>query len=206
MGIVNFEGFLIAALFFIMTPGIDTLFVLNKSITGGFKAGRYASLGVNIGVLIHSLIAAFGVSLLVAQSEILLLAIKYVGGIYIIFLGIKKLTATSPLLSNISDTQVLTGKNTFISGLVTNSLNPKVALFILAFFPQFILPEALSNPIPMLILGLTYASIGILWYVSLSLFASQFATKIVENPKMAKAINTIAGITFVFLGLQIIYA
>mgnify|MGYP001252005969 FL=1 len=154
----------------------------------------------------HSLIAAFGVSLLVAQSEILLLAIKYVGGIYIIFLGIKKLTATSPLLSNISNTQVPTGKNTFISGLVTNSLNPKVALFILAFFPRFILPEALSNPIPMLILGLTYASIGILWYVSLSLFASQFATRIVENPKMAKAINTLAGITFVFLGLQIIYA
>ena len=97
-------------------------------------------------------------------------------------------------------------KSDFWSGFLTNSLNPKVALFILAFFPQFILPEALSNPIPMLVLGLTYASIGIIWYVSLSLFASQFATKIVENPKMAKAINTIAGITFVFLGLQIIYA
>ena len=104
MGIVNFEGFLIAALFFIMTPGIDTLFVLNKSITGGFKAGRYASLGVNIGVLVHSLIAAFGVSLLVAQSEILLLAIKYVGGIYIIFLGIKMCSYEIGNITNSSNT------------------------------------------------------------------------------------------------------
>ncbi|MDX1328768.1 MAG: LysE family translocator, partial [Arenibacter sp.] len=88
MGIENFLAFLLTALFFVMTPGLDTVFILNKSITQGRKAGFYASLGINSGVLVHTLFAALGLSILIAQSAMAFSLIKYLGAAYMIYLGI----------------------------------------------------------------------------------------------------------------------
>src|SRR5690606_5997903 len=88
MGIENFYTFAISTLFFIMTPGIDTVFVLNKSITEGKKSGICASLGVNTGIMIHTLIGALGLSILISNSPFVLATIKYCGAVYLVYTGV----------------------------------------------------------------------------------------------------------------------
>ncbi len=204
MGIENFVAFSFTALLFIMTPGMDTVFVLNRSISQGKTSGTYAALGVNAGVIVHTLFAALGLSILVAQSPLAFTAIKYIGAIYIVYLGIaqirKKVVPTQTLEGNQYRN---TRKNNFVSGFFTNALNPKVALFFLAFFPQFITPSQIQNPIPFIILGLTYALIGIVWYLFLSNFAGLFSKKFQKNPKANLYINKGAGIAFILLGIGI---
>ena len=204
MGIENFTAFAFTALLFIMTPGMDTVFVLNKTISQGKTSGAYAALGVNAGIAVHTLFAALGLSILVAQSPYAFTAIKYVGAIYIIYLGIMQLRKR---LDPIPVTGVIqnktTRKNNFTSGFMTNALNPKVALFFLAFFPQFIAPTQLQNPVPFLILGLTYAVMGIVWYLCLTYFAGIFSQKLQSNPNTNVWINKISGVIFVLMGIGI---
>lgn len=204
MGIQNFITFLVTALFFVMTPGIDTLFILNKSISQGKKSGIYAALGINTGVLTHTFFAALGLSVLIAKSALVFTIIQFVGAAYLIYLGVFKLIKKSDFLTE--ETSVKKTKNTkndFWTGFFTNSLNPKVALFFLAFFPQFINPSQIENPIPFILLGVTFALIGVIWYMSLSIFASVFSEKIKNNPKAGIWINKCSGIAFIILGLNI---
>lgn len=204
MGIENYTTFAFTALLFIMTPGMDTVFVLNKAISQGKTSGAYAALGVNAGIAVHTLFAALGLSLLVAQSPYAFTAIKYVGAIYIIYLGIMQLRKRlDPVFVNGVVQNQTTRKNTFTSGFMTNALNPKVALFFLAFFPQFITPTQLQNPVPFLILGLTYAVMGIVWYLCLTYFAGTFSQTLQGNPKTNVWINKISGVIFVLMGIGI---
>lgn len=204
MGIENLITFMITALFFIMTPGIDTVFVLNKSIGQGRKSGIYATLGVNAGVLIHTFFAAIGLSVLIAKSAYVFTLIKYAGAIYLICLGFLKFRNTKDLFPNDKKNQVQGSlKNNFWSGFLTNTLNPKVALFFLAFFPQFINPTQLENPIPFILLGFTYALIGIVWFLVVTLFASVFSQKLKDSPKAGFWLNKLSGLVFILMGIKI---
>ena len=206
MGIVNYLTFLITALVFVMTPGLDTLFVLNKSVIFGKRSGIKASLGVNTGVLTHTLFAALGLSVLIAQSELIFNAVKYLGAIYLVFTGITSLRKPSTFSENIpTENSKSKRKSDFWSGFLTNSLNPKVALFFMAFFPQFVTPEQLSSPLPFIILGVTYALIGVVWYLLLSVFAGNFSQKIKENPNVSLWINRVSGLLFILMGIQIAF-
>lgn len=206
LGIENFTTFMVSALFFIMTPGMDTFFVLNKSISYGRKSGIASAIGVNAGVLIHTLFSALGLTVIISQSEIGFMLVKYVGAIFIVYLGFKKLIDTKILLTNTQENEATkTTMNDFWSGFFTNSLNPKVALFFLAFFPQFIKTSDIENPLPFVLLGVTYALIGVVWYVILTLFASEFATSIKSNPKAGLWINKGSGLIFILMGLQVAF-
>lgn len=204
MGIENFITFLVTALLFVMTPGMDTVFVLNKSISQGRKSGVFATFGINVGVMSHTLLGALGVSVLLSQSDLAFTMVKYVGALYVVYLGLSKLINKNGLLAEVSENVKHSSKNDFWSGFMTNSLNPKVALFFLSFFPQFISPTQLENPIPYILLGVTYASIGIVWYLTLTFFASVFSVKIKNNTKMGLWINKISGLVFVIMGIHII--
>lgn len=206
MGIENFIAFIFTALLFIMTPGMDTVFVLNKAISQGKSSGNFAALGVNAGVIVHTLFAALGLSLLVAQSEYAFSVIKYIGAIYIVYMGIMQLRKKMDSSPISTDMPIInTRKNNFVSGFLTNALNPKVALFFLAFFPQFIAPTQLHNPIPFLLLGFTYTVIGVLWYLFLSYFAGSFSKKIQQNPKSNVYINRFSAGIFILMGLGIAF-
>ncbi|HLW32763.1 MAG TPA: LysE family translocator [Aequorivita sp.] len=204
MGIENFTAFAFTALLFIMTPGMDTIFVLNKTISQGKTSGAYAALGVNAGIIIHTLFAALGLSILVAQSGYAFTAIKYIGALYIIYLGIMQLRKKlDPTLNQNNIPSKTTRKNNFVSGFMTNALNPKVALFFLAFFPQFITPTQLQNPIPFIILGLTYTVMGIVWYLCLTYFAGTFSKKFQESKNANLYINKFSGMIFILMGIGI---
>ena len=205
MGIENFITFMLTALVFVMTPGIDTVFVLNKSIGQGVKSGVYASLGVNLGVLAHTFFAALGLTVLLSRSDFAFTAIKYIGFVYLVYLGILKLKKSKELIGvNTESVANKKGKNDFWSGFLTNTLNPKIALFFIAFFPQFISPTQLENPIPFVILGFTFAIIGTIWYLGLSFFASTFTHKITHNPNFSIWLNRLSGLVFILMGIKII--
>ncbi|MEL0643145.1 LysE family translocator [Olleya sp. Ti.3.14] len=205
-GIENFMTFMVTALFFIMTPGIDTVFVLNKSIGQGRKSGIVSAMGVNTGILTHTFLSAIGLTVLIAKSAIAFMVIKYIGAVYLVYIGIKKYRDTSALFTeNVIKKAENSSKNDFWSGFLTNSLNPKVALFFLAFFPQFIIPSKIEDPIPFILLGITFAVIGVVWYVTLTMFASTFSTKIIGHPKSGIWLNKISGFVFVLMGLQIAF-
>lgn len=205
MGIENFIAFIFTATLFILTPGIDTVFILNKSIGQGKKAGIYAALGINAGVLIHTLFAALGLSIIVAQSALAFTIIKYLGAAYLIYLGISKLIKKDDQMgfNDLTPQKAQNQRQNFVSGLITNTLNPKVALFFLAFFPQFIQPAAIQDSTPFILLGLTYAGIGLLWFIVLSFFAALFAGSIQKHPSANKWINKISGVAFILMGIKV---
>ena len=186
---------------------MDTVFVLNKTISQWKTSGAYAALGVNAGVIVHTLFAALGLSIFFAQSSYTFAAIKYIGAIYIIYLGIMQLRKKmDPTHDNGVIQNKTTRKNNFTSGFMTNALNPKVALFFLAFFPQFITPAHLQNPVPFLLLGLTYTVIGIVWYLCLTYFAGTFSQKFQYNPNTNLWINKFSGVIFILMGIGIAFA
>lgn len=203
MGIENVIAFMITALFFIMTPGIDTVFILNKSLGQGVKSGVYATLGVSSGVLIHTILATLGLSILIAKSPYAFSIIKYSGTVYLIYLGYVKLTEKQNLFSGNKEDEVKKGgKTAFWSGFLTNTLNPKVALFFLAFFPQFISPVKMEDSMPFLILGLIYALIGVIWFLVLTLFASICSQKIKNDPNVSLWLNRLSGIVFILMAIR----
>lgn len=204
MGIENFITFMLTALVFVITPGIDTVFVLNKSIVQGRKSGIQATFGINTGVLAHTVFAALGLSVLLSKSDFAFIIIKYVGFVYLIYLGYLKLKNNKEVLNIASDlSENKRVKSDFWSGFFTNTLNPKVALFFLAFFPQFIAADQIENPIPFLLLGVTFALIGTIWYLGLTFFASTFTDKIKSNPNFNIYLNKVSGIVFILMGIKI---
>lgn len=206
MGIENFIAFLVATVLFVLTPGIETVFLINKSISQGRRSGIYTSFGLNTGALVHTLFGALGLSIMVAKSAIFFALIKYLGAAYLIYLGVAKVMSKKGLIADTNEEQKKdSAKSSFTSGFVTNILNPKVALFFIAFFPQFISPAEIENPVPFIVLGVIYATMTTVWYLVLTSFAGSFSTKIKENEKIGVRLNKVSGAIFVLMGLQIAF-
>jgi threonine/homoserine/homoserine lactone efflux protein len=205
-GVENLLTFVITASIFVMTPGLDTVFIINKSISQGKKAGIYATMGINAGVLVHTVFAALGLSLVIARSVVAFALLKYVGASYLVYLGITKLISKETIVNTDAiSKQRKSSKHNFLSGVINNVLNPKVALFVLAFFPQFIKREYISSPVPFIILGITYAILGFTWLMMLTLFASTFSKKLTDHPKADKWISRFSGVTFILMGLKVAF-
>ena len=202
IGIENFGAFLLAGIILNLTPGADTMYILARSISQGKKAGIYSVLGISSGIIIHTFAAAFGLSLIIAQSALAFNMIKYLGAAYLVFLGIKSLFS-SKKTELVQVRQKLSGKKIFLSGMLTNVLNPKVALFFLAFLPQFIQLPYAQDPIPYLVLGLSFVATATLWTLVIALLSAKFASFIKKNQHIERWINRAAGVVFISLGLKI---
>ena len=128
-GIVNFEAFVIAGLLLNLTPGADTMYILGRSISQGKKAGIFSALGISTGAIFHVLFATMGLSIILAQSALAFEIVKYLGAGYLIFLGVKMLISHSGGALELKETKKVSYRNIYFSGIMTNILNPKVALF-----------------------------------------------------------------------------
>ncbi len=206
-GIQNFETFILAGILLNLTPGADTMYILGRSISQGKKAGILSALGIATGALVHCLFAALGLSIILAKSALAFEIVKYAGAAYLIFLGVKMLVSKS---SNNFDlekrTKTVSYKKIYISGIFTNILNPKVALFFLAFLPQFINPNYTNNGVPFLILGLTFVCTGTTWCLALAIFSSKLSKKIKKNYTIKKWLDRITGGLFIALGIKLALA
>jgi len=171
------------------------------------KSGIYAAMGICIGVLIHTTLAAFGLSLLLAKSALAFSIIKYLGAAYLIYLGVLKLILQKKSQQTLAPTVSATSSlgKTFLAAILTNTLNPKVAIFFLAFFPQFISPVAMTSAFPFILLGSTYAFLSLLWFSILALFAGAFTNKLQSNTLFSYWLNKCSAIIFILMGLKVAF-
>jgi RhtB (resistance to homoserine/threonine) family protein len=202
-GIHDFGLFLAAGVLLNLTPGPDTAYILGRSIVQGREAGIASALGICVGSIFHSCAAALGLSAILATSAVAFAAIKLLGGAYLIFLGIKMLLDRRRQLSLPSNFRRRTTIAAFRQGVFTNVLNPKVALFFLAFLPQFINPASNMKVFAFLMLGLTFVTTGTIWCLILAWFASAFSERLRTNETIGQWLNRAAGALFVFLGLRL---
>ncbi len=203
-GILNFETFILAGILLNLTPGADTMYILGRSISQGKKSGIVSALGISSGALLHCIFAALGLSILLAQSALAFGIVKYAGAVYLVYLGIRALVSKSTPTTLPKET--VTDQNyskIYISGILTNVLNPKVALFFLAFLPQFIDPKYTANTLPFFILGLTFVITGTIWCLLLAVFSARLASKIRKNPKVKTWLDKTTGFLFILLGIQL---
>jgi len=203
-GIIHFETFLLAGILLNLTPGNDTIFILTKSISQGRKAGIVSALGIGTGSVVHTILAAFGLSLIISKSILLFNIIKFAGAAYLIYIGYKMLTDKSPIKT---DGAILKSSVNYLKiyrdAIFTNILNPKVALFYIAFLPQFIDPTLQNTILPFLTLGTTFIATGIVWCLILATFASAIFSKLKRNKKVSTYINKICGLTMIALGIKV---
>ncbi|AWV97020.1 LysE family translocator [Arcticibacterium luteifluviistationis] len=206
-GIINFGAFVLSGMLVNVAPGADTMFILGRSISQGRKSGIYSALGILGGALIHCIMAAFGLSILLAKSALAFSIVKYLGAAYLIFLGLKLLFSKGAKLGE-TETAIKTEslKKIFWSGVLTDLLNPKVALFFLAFLPQFINPEYAENAIPFLILGFTFLFTGAIWCIGVAIFAARLSNKFRENPKIKYWLDKSTGGIFLALGAKLAFS
>jgi Putative threonine efflux protein len=201
-GIHDFGLFLAAGILLNLTPGPDTVYILGRSIAQGREAGIVSALGICLGSIFHTCAAALGLSAILATSALAFGAIKLLGGAYLIFLGIKMFIDRRKQLSLPSNFRRRTTAAAFRQGVLTNVLNPKVALFFLAFLPQFIEPTSSIKVLAFLMLGFTFVTTGTIWCLILAWFASAFSERLRTNETIAQWLNRTAGALFVFLGLR----
>ena len=201
-GIHDFGFFLAAGVLLNLTPGPDTVYILGRSIAQGREAGIASALGICVGSIFHTCAAALGLSAILATSAVAFVAIKLLGGAYLIFLGIKILLDRRQL-SLPSNFRRRTTTAAFRQGFLTNVLNPKVALFFLAFLPQFIDPASNMKLLAFLALGLTFVTTGTIWCLILAWFASAFSERLRANGTIVQWLDRAAGALFVFLGLRL---
>jgi RhtB (resistance to homoserine/threonine) family protein len=202
-GIHDFGLFLAAGILLNLTPGPDTVYILGRSIAQGREAGVASALGICVGSIFHTCAAALGLSAILATSAVAFGAIKLLGGAYLILLGIKMLLDQRKHLSLPSTFRRRTSAAAFRQGVFTNILNPKVALFFLAFLPQFIDPASNIKVLAFLILGFAFVTTGTIWCLALAWFASAFSERLRRNETIAQWLNRTAGALFVFLGVRL---
>jgi len=202
-GIHNFGLFLAAGVLLNLTPGPDTLYILGRSAAQGREAGVASALGISLGSIFHTCAAALGLSAILATSAFAFVAIKLVGGAYLVFLGIKMILDRHRKLILPSNFRRRTMIAAFRQGVLTNVLNPKVALFFLAFLPQFIDPASNMKIAAFITLGLTFVTTGTIWCLVLAWFAASFSERWRNNESIAQWLNRTAGAVFIFLGLRL---
>lgn len=205
-GIVNFSVFIITGIILNLTPGADTMYILGNSMSNGKKAGIMSALGISTGCIVHTILAALGLSVILAKSALAFNIIKYLGAAYLVYLGIRSFMSKSSLLIYNGDNEKNSFKNIYFQGIITNVLNPKVALFFLAFLPQFINPNNTYGVLPFLLLGCTFIITGTIWCIILAVFSSYLTGKISKKVGLANSLNKISGIIFVGLGLNLLRA
>ncbi|WP_100638105.1 LysE family translocator [Marinobacter salexigens] len=188
-----------------ITPGPDTVYILARTVSQGRFAGLLSVFGVSAGILVHTLFAAIGLSALLATSALAFAAVKFIGAAYLIYLGIQALRSHSKL-SISGETAVQRSSQLFCQGFLTNLLNPKIAIFFLAFLPQFVAPEAGNSSAVFLFLGGVFVLGGTVWCLFLVAFAASFSEVARSNSRLSGAVGKVTGFVYIGLGLNLLRA
>lgn len=207
-GIDNYPGFILAGVLLNIAPGTDTFYIISRSVSQGIKAGVVSALGVCSGAVCHTIFAALGLSVILTTSATLFFAVKLAGALYLAYLGLMLLKAPPAIAPQNATSAHLQNslRKIYCQGLLTNILNPKVALFFLAFLPQFISTDSPYGPLPFLILGATFVTTGTLWFCFLACSAARTTGYLRKNNPMQLALQKITGLVFIGFGLQLAFS
>jgi threonine/homoserine/homoserine lactone efflux protein len=203
LGIHDVWLFVISGLILNVTPGLDTGYIVGRSAQFGWRGGAAAALGISTGCLVHVFACAIGLSALLAASASAFTLVKWAGAAYLCVIGIRMLLTRASEGANASPPQdgVASLSKVFWQGALTNVLNPKVALFFLAFLPQFVDAEAPHKALAFLVLGLIFN--GTLWCLAVAAFAARTARHVRQSGRAMRWINHALGGMFVYLGARI---
>ncbi len=186
-----------------LAPGQDTFYILGSSIAQGRRVGVASALGIGTGCIVHTLAAAIGLSAILATSTSAFIAVKLAGAAYLVYLGIRFLMAPPQGLAGSGRAAPGHAGKAFRQGVVTNVLNPKVALFFLAFLPQFIDPNSSAKIAAFLALGLTFVATGTAWGLLLATGAARVRGFFAGHPRVFTRLSQGTGVVFVLLGLRL---
>lgn len=201
-GIEHYGLFILSSILLCLTPGVDTFYILGKTLsTRTWISPVISSLGVTTGILLHTICVSLGITLIVAQSVWLFQTIKILGACYLLYLGVQtwRHRHVVPVATNEKVETSCLWKD-FLQGVLVDFLNPKVALFFLAFLPQFVNPQYVESLWPILLLGLTFYGIGTLWLVLVVSVSHFLGGTLLTNPNYFSRMNFLSGILYIFLG------
>ncbi|WP_084961961.1 LysE family translocator [Thermoactinospora rubra] len=193
--------FTVAALALVVIPGPNHLYIAARGLAQGRAAGVASALGVEVGTLVHIAAAATGLSMIVSRSATLFSIVKWVGVAYLVYLGIRALTGKDDAAAHAVRPQPL--RKVFLEGVLVNVLNPKVALFFLAFLPQFVDTGAGSPALQIMVLGVTLMLLGLLSDMMYALAAGALGTRLAAK---ARALRYVSGIVYLGLGAVTAFA
>jgi len=204
LDIHHFGLFAGAALLLCLTPGPDTLYVVSHATARGFRGGAIAALGIGTGCLAHIVAATLGLSALVLASATAFALVRYAGAAYLVWVGIGMLRAAPPATARVAPAVApLAGRRIFVGAVLTNALNPKVALFFLAFLPQFVAADGTHRAASFFVLGGLFDLAGTLWLLTVSWLAARAVGERLGGVRAARWFGRFAGAAFVALGLRL---
>lgn len=202
-GTQNLVLFVLSGILLNLAPGQDTFYIVGRSIAQGRHAGVLSVLGITSGCAVHTLAAAFGLSAILATSARAFLFVKFAGAAYLAYLGIRMALDRS---INAGQANALPHENAWAiyrAGVFTNVLNPKVALFFMAFLPQFVDPASDSKIAAFLFLGGLFMCTGTIWCLVLAWCASAMSRRFRNNPSAGFMLRRATGAVFVGLGVKL---
>ena len=205
-GIHDYGLFIAACLLLNVTPGQDTLYILGRSLGQGRRIGVASALGVAAGTVVHALAAALGLSALLATSAAAFTLVKWAGAAYLVYLGVRTLLAARTPLPVLPPAGRAGTLAAFRQGMLTNVLNPKVALFFLAFLPQFVVPGGDGQALALLLLGFTFVATGTAWVLVLATASAAIGGVLARRPRVHTWLLRAMGALFVFLGVRLLAA
>lgn len=200
--------FIVAGLVLNLTPGPDVLYIVSQALRGGVRSGLVAAMGITAGCFVHVAAAALGVGAVLATSAAAFNVLKWAGVAYLLWVGVRLFWRRVPAGSDasaltIADPTAMTLKSVFVRGFVTNVLNPKVALFFLAFVPQFIPAHASDPALTFVVLGALFSLNGLLICMAWALAASWLAQHARVVQQSMHWLDRAAGVLFVGFGLKL---
>jgi len=215
LGVHDLSLFIISGLLLNITPGPDSLYIIGRSASQGWRAGAAAAFGIGTGTMVHVLAAAFGLSAILATSATAFTLVKLIGAAYLLYVGagmLFKRAAKADAMQAMDGALPQEGsrlaqvsmRQIFSQGFLTNVLNPKVALFFLAFVPQFIDPAAPHKALAFIFLGVVFNANGMLWCNFLAWSAATASARFKGNGKLANLLNRVTGGLFVALGVKLV--
>lgn len=203
LGTQHLALFVVSGLLLNLTPGQDTLYIVGRTMSQGRRAGLLSVLGIASGSVIHTIAAAFGLSAILAASAMAFTIVKLAGAAYLVYLGVKMLADRSTALAAAREFGRDHGVEIYRAALLTNVLNPKVALFFLAFLPQFVDPQSTSRIASFLFLGAVFIFNGTLWCLVLVWGADAMALRLRNSPSAGAWLTRATGAVFIGLGAKL---
>lgn len=210
LGIHDIPLFIVSGLLLNIAPGPDSILIMTRSATQGWRAGSAAALGIGAGTCVHVLAAALGLSALLAASSWAFTLLKWVGAAYLVWIGLQMLLARRRRGGEAASTSgeaaasvALPLRKIFVQGFLSNVLNPKVALFFLAFVPQFIAPDAPHKALAFIVLGVIFNFNGMLWCHFLALSTAFASARLRLGGALAQWLNRAIGALFLSFGLKL---
>lgn len=199
----NTALFITASLAVIVAPGPDNIYVLTRGVAQGREVALASAWGMCSGLLFHTTLAALGLSAILARSAVAFSVVKYAGAAYLMYLGIRALLSKEEFASSAEEAFPARLRSFFLRGLTMNLLNPKVAVFFLAYLPQFASPGTGGVALQLLALGLIFALLSVVIFSTIALFSGTLGARLSRNPRFASVLQWLTGCVLVGLGVRL---